>query len=172
MALRNRHDVRLMFGARGGAKDAGDASVEGGRAEFAARAANSFIVRVYCLKIGSSAWIVAAVMPGFLSSARVLGDRRQVDFEDLRADLFGLGVERLARLGVELAGPELFARGLDRPLRRADRVGNVGRIDGERDTKAGTEGEGRLACVSFTPSLMICVAPLLSWSMPTETENA
>ena len=33
----------------------------------------------------------------------ILGDRREVDLEDLRADLVSLGVDRLARLGVEFA---------------------------------------------------------------------
>jgi hypothetical protein len=54
----------------------------------------------------------------------ILGDRREVDFENLRADLFGLGVDRLARLGVEFAaaGGQFIARCFKRPLRRADRV--------------------------------------------------
>ena len=48
----------------------------------------------------------------FIERELILGERRQVDFEDLRADLFALGVERLARIGVEFAaGAKPFARG-------------------------------------------------------------
>jgi hypothetical protein len=63
------------------------------------------------LKIGISAWIVAAEMLGvFVERESILGDRRQVDFDDLRADFLRLSLERLALFGVELAGAEPFAR--------------------------------------------------------------
>jgi hypothetical protein len=76
------------------------------------------------LKIGISAWIVPAEMLGvFVERELILGDRRQVDFDDLRADLLRLGLERLALFGVELAGAEPFARCFKRlsemALRRA-----------------------------------------------------
>jgi hypothetical protein len=75
------------------------------------------------LKIGITAWIVAAEMLGvFVERELILRDRRQVDFDDLRAD-FLRGLVRHALFGVELAGAEPFARRFKRlsemALRRA-----------------------------------------------------
>ena len=105
----------------------------------------------------------------------ILGDRREVDLEDLRADLFSLGVDRLARLGVEFAAAAEAS--FSRAALSARCAGPIASLICEASTasatrKPGPKAKGDCAWVSFAPSLIICVAPLLSCSMPTETENA